>query len=107
MPTLPTPADRAAADLSGQPLALASALAKLASGTARHINPVAARDPAMASLYIVPPHLGSRMDNLFSTHPDTGNRIAALEAMAAEMGALPAERRSALDPFAPSRNPWA
>ena len=32
----------------------------------------------MASLYIVPPHLGSRMDNLFSTHPDTGNRIAAL-----------------------------
>ena len=102
-------ADRAAADLSGQPLALASALAKLANGAARHVNPVAARDPAMASLYIVPPHLGSRMDNLFSTHPDTGNRIAALEAMAAEMGVLPApatERRSALDPHAPSRNPW-
>jgi heat shock protein HtpX len=88
-------ADRAAAELSGQPLALASALAKLANGTAHHVNPVAARDPAMASLYIVPPHLGSRMDNLFSTHPDTANRIAALEAMAVEMGSLAPPARAA------------
>jgi len=99
-------ADRAAAELSGKPLALASALAKLADGATRHINPVAARDPAMASLYIVPPHLGSRMDNLFSTHPDTGNRIAALQAMASEMGLI-GTARSALDPHPPVRNPWA
>jgi heat shock protein HtpX len=92
-------ADRAAAELSGQPLALASALAKLANGAAHTVNPVAVRDPAMASLYIVPPHLGSRMDNLFSTHPDTANRIAALEAIAAEMGTLPPPQARAAGPW--------
>ena len=42
------------------------------------------RNPAAASLYIVP--AGTGRDNLFSTHPDTGNRIAALEEMAGAMG---------------------
>jgi predicted Zn-dependent protease len=37
---------------------------------------------------------------MFSTHPATENRIAELEAIAAEMGSAP--RRSALDPL--SRN---
>jgi len=46
-------------------------------------NPVAERVPAAAQLYIVP---GLGGDSLFSTHPDTGNRIAALEAIAQEMG---------------------
>ena len=103
-------ADRAGAEISGRPLALASALAKLAAGAQRSFNPVAARNPAVETLYIVPPHVGSRMDNLFSTHPDTGNRIAALEEIAAEMGAastaLPGRRRSALDPVAAS-GPWS
>ena len=31
------------------------------------------------------PAIGHGMDNLFSTHPNTENRIAALEAMAGEM----------------------
>ena len=77
-------ADRAGAEISRKPGALASALAKLAQGAARIPNPVALRNPAAASLYIVP-GLG-RSDSLFSTHPDTANRIAALEAMVREMG---------------------
>jgi heat shock protein HtpX len=78
-------ADRAAAEICRNPRALASALAKLAAGAARVPNPVIDRNPAAASLYIVPTGRGGR-DSLFSTHPDTGNRIAALEAMAAAMG---------------------
>ena len=77
-------ADRGAAEISGNPRALASALAKLHQGAARVPNPVSMRNPAAASLYIVPS--GTGRDNLFSTHPDTGNRIAELEAMADEMG---------------------
>jgi heat shock protein HtpX len=109
-------ADRGGALIHGNPRKLASALAKLAAGAQRIPNPVAARNPAAASLYIVP-GLG-RGDSLFSTHPATENRIAALEAMATEAGlhspppvieprrrpvtAAPASRRrvaSALDPL--------
>lgn len=78
-------ADRAGAEISGNPRALASALAKLARGAAHIPNPVAERVPAASQLYIVP-GLGGGRDNMFSTHPDTGKRIAALEAIAAEMG---------------------
>ncbi|MGQ0558831.1 MAG: M48 family metalloprotease [Sphingosinicella sp.] len=77
-------ADRGGAMIHGNPRALASALAKLAEGASRIPNPVAARIPAAASLYIVPGL--SRGDSLFSTHPATENRIAALEAMAGELG---------------------
>ena len=78
-------ADRGGAEISGNPRALASALAKLARGAAAVPNPVAERVPAAAQLYIVP-GLARGGDSLFSTHPDTGNRIAALEALAQEMG---------------------
>jgi heat shock protein HtpX len=78
-------ADRAAAEICGNPRALASALAKLHHAAPRIPNPVAQRNPAAAALYIVPGASGGR-DRLFSTHPDTGNRIAALEQIAAEMG---------------------
>ena len=45
---------------------------------------------------------GGRGDNMFSTHPNTDNRIAALQAIAAEMGAPAIRRRaSALDPLGP------
>jgi heat shock protein HtpX len=71
-------ADRASAEITRNPRALASALAKLQAGAARIQSPVAMRSPAAAALYIVP---GAR--SLFSTHPDTADRIAALERMAA------------------------
>jgi heat shock protein HtpX len=103
-------ADRAAAEICRNPRALASALAKLHHAAARIPNPVARRNPAAAALYIVP-GAGGRRDSLFSTHPDTGNRIAALQAMAGEFAVpiraagCPGVRRtrragaSALDPL--------
>ena len=97
-------ADRGGAEISGNPRALASALAKLARGAAAVPNPVAERNPAAAQLYIVP-GLARGGDSLFSTHPDTGNRIAALEEMAVTMG-----KSAPLDAFAapaPSSRPSA
>lgn len=75
-------ADARGAEISGQPLKLASALAKLQGAALRIRNPVAEANPAAASLYIVGPGLGGVRDGLFSTHPAAENRIAALEAMA-------------------------
>ena len=94
-------ADRAGAEISGKPMALASALRKLALGAARIPNPYAAQNPAAAQLYIVEPRIGGGMDNLFSTHPDPENRIAALADIAREMGtnAVATPRVSALDPL--------
>lgn len=87
-------ADRGGAEISGKPHALASALHKLAHGAAHIPNPVVERNPAAAALYIVP---GMRRggDSLFSTHPATENRIAHLQDIAQEMGALAAPRRAA------------
>lgn len=70
-------ADRAGAEISGNPRALASALAKIAGPAAQTPNPAVARNPAAAQLYIVPPGIS----DLFSTHPPTDRRIAALMAM--------------------------
>ncbi len=89
-------ADRTGAEISGKPLALAAALAKI-SGAAQAIpNPVSERNPSAAQLYIVPTHISE----MFSTHPATENRIAELEALAEQMGSGP--RRSALDPLSRS-----
>jgi heat shock protein HtpX len=79
-------ADRAGAEITGRPAALASALAKIASLAKRVPNADAERNPAMAHLFIVNPLSGARMDNLFSTHPATENRIAALMAMEDSLG---------------------
>ncbi|OQP86136.1 zinc metalloprotease HtpX [Rhizobium rhizosphaerae] len=79
-------ADRRGAEICGQPLALASALAKI-SGYAHQVpNWQAERNPATAHMFIINPLSGERMDNLFSTHPNTENRIAALQQMASEPG---------------------
>lgn len=79
-------ADRGGAEISGAPLALASALRKI-EGLAQRVPNMAAREnPAMAHLYIINPLSGAPGDNLFSTHPATENRIAALNRIAAEMG---------------------
>jgi heat shock protein HtpX len=78
-------ADKDGALISGDPMALASALHKIATLAGRQVNIAAERNPAMAHMYIVNPLNGARMDNLFSTHPDTGNRIAALQKLAGEM----------------------
>jgi heat shock protein HtpX len=79
-------ADRMGAQISGQPLALASALARISGGVAHIPNVDAENHPATASLFIINPLSGHGMDNLFSTHPATENRIAALQGLAQEMG---------------------
>jgi heat shock protein HtpX len=71
-------ADRAGAELSGEPRALASALHKISHAAAEIPNPRAEQNPASAHLFIVNPLHGSGADNLFSTHPSTENRIARL-----------------------------
>lgn len=78
-------ADRRGAEICGNPLWLASALKKIAIAAGRIPNEAAEHNPATAHMFIINPLSGERMDNLFSTHPDTGNRIAALEEMAGKM----------------------
>jgi heat shock protein HtpX len=79
-------ADKMGAQIVGHPDWLASALAKISSAAQVIPNERAERDPAMAHMFIINPLSGERMDNLFSTHPATENRIAALNALSREMG---------------------
>lgn len=76
-------ADRLGAEISGQPLALAGALAKIARAAGRVVNLPAEQNPASASMFIINPLHALRMDRLFATHPPTEERIARLQAMAA------------------------
>lgn len=78
-------ADKDGAEIARDPLALASALAKISQRAQRTVNVAAERNPAMAHLYIFNPLSGARMDNLFSTHPNVENRIAQLQRLAGEM----------------------
>ncbi len=106
-------ADRAAAEITGNPLGLASGLQRLESHVHRIQNYNAEANPASAHMFIVNPLSGARMDNLFATHPRTENRIAALQQLAARMG-QGAVRQAAAAPGpwgggggAKRRNPWA
>jgi len=74
-------ADETGAAISGDPLALASALARMEQAAVQ--VPSEAAQPATASLFIVNPFAGGAgMARLFSTHPLTADRIARLEAIA-------------------------
>jgi heat shock protein HtpX len=96
-------ADRLGAMICGQPLWLASALGKI-EGYAHQIrNEPAEAAPATAHLFIINPLSGEGMDNLFSTHPNTENRIAELEKLAAETGMSAASTRGTSQPAA---GPW-
>lgn len=73
-------ADHTGAEVSHDPLALASALRKLQRASEIVPSPVA--QPAFAHLYLVNPLSGQTLGRLFSTHPPLGERIRRLEAMA-------------------------
>lgn len=104
-------ADRRGAEICGNPLWLASALGKIAGGARKIVNEDAERNPATAHMFIINPLSGQRMDGLFSTHPATENRIAALRDMAAEFGhanqAEPARQaRPRREKQPPDSGPW-
>jgi heat shock protein HtpX len=75
-------ADRGGAEISGDPEALASALAKIdayARGIPMH---TAEAHPETAQMMIMNPLSGGGLRGLFSTHPATEERIARLRALA-------------------------
>jgi heat shock protein HtpX len=78
-------ADHTGAEVSGDPMALASALRKLERAT--QVIPSQTAQPAFAHLYIVNPLGGMTLYGLFSTHPPLEERIRRLQAMAGGMGA--------------------
>jgi heat shock protein HtpX len=96
-------ADHMGALICGQPLWLASALEKI-QGFAHQIpNDTAEAAPATAHLFIINPLSGIGIDNLFSTHPNTENRISELQKLAAELGMTSTRSSSS---FLGSAQPW-
>jgi heat shock protein HtpX len=72
-------ADKTGAHVGGDPEALASALEKLEAYSQRIPLPV---NPAVSHLFIVKPLTGFSMQNLFSSHPPTRERVARLRELA-------------------------
>lgn len=80
-------ADEGGAKLSGNPMALASALEKIEAQAKYRRSPTNTKtNAAVASLCIINPLRGSTFAGLFSTHPSTEKRVARLRQMAGQMG---------------------
>lgn len=97
-------ADKGGAEICGQPLWLASALARLHSAAGQIDNPEAEENPATAHLFIVNPLHAHAVDGLFSTHPHVANRIERLRTLAAEMGS--GTQGFPTPPEGKARGPW-
>lgn len=81
-------ADRAGAEISGNPLYLRDALEKLETYSQR-ISMANTSKPATAHMFIVNPFSGMKgLQNLFRTHPSTIDRIRELEKIAIDKGYL-------------------
>lgn len=74
-------ADEGGAEISGKPLSLASALAKLQAANKQ--KPLRSAAPATAHMFIVNPLSGSSIMKIFSTHPPVEERIKRLQEIAA------------------------
>jgi heat shock protein HtpX len=99
-------ADRLGALISGMPRSLASALRRIARAAHAIPNDTAEANPATAHMFIVNPLTGSGFDNLFSTHPNPENRIAALERLASEIEEASSQHAEPAVRRAGSRGPW-
>lgn len=110
-------ADRVGAEIARDPQALASALQKIEGHARRIVNVTAERNPASGQLFIINPLAGRGADNLFSTHPATGNRVKALMELGTKMGLAPRRAAFADAPHHPAatsvpttppgrRGPW-
>ena len=95
-------ADKHGAEISGDPQALASALQKIEAYAHGIVNVTAERNPATGQMFIINPLAGRGADNLFSTHPATGNRVAALMKMGGGRGAPPRQQ----DPIVSGGGRW-
>ncbi len=95
-------ADRLGAEICGNPMWLATGLQKIAGMAQSLPNMEAERHPATAHMFIVNPLTGQGMDNLFSTHPNPENRIAALVELARTMGV----GNTVASPAGSRRGPW-
>ena len=108
-------ADKVGAEIAGDPASLASALQKIEGWSKRIVNTTAERNPASGQLFIINPLAGRGADNLFSTHPATGNRVKALMELGTKMGLAPRRPAVLVDappvtsvPSTPSqpKGPW-
>jgi heat shock protein HtpX len=99
-------ADRMGAEIVGEPMWLASALQRIDNAAHQIPNEAAEHNPATAHMFIINPLSGQRMDNLFSTHPATENRIAALRQLAGEMGYTRQTPRQAAPASRGPYGPW-
>lgn len=97
-------ADRVGAEIANDPQALASALQKIEAYARGAVNAPAERNPATAHMFIINPLNGKGADNLFSTHPATGNRVRALMELGAKMG-MGGRPTAAFVATAPSASP--
>ncbi|MBN9594740.1 MAG: zinc metalloprotease HtpX [Afipia sp.] len=99
-------ADNMGARICGQPMWLASALVKIDNAAHQIPNMDAERNPATAHMFIINPLSGQGMDNLFSTHPSTQNRVRELQRLAGEAGSRGGPAAAPVNSSGGSRGPW-
>ena len=99
-------ADRIGAAICGQPLWLASALAKIHNASLQIDNQRAEANPATAHMFIINPLHANAVNGLFRTHPSTEERIRRLQELAGQAKANDDSPSIANYRSARNRGPW-